>query len=193
MDARRLIAGYKRVLTEIYKPDRYFERCLKLLRSLKTHKTSHRRVRVAELRAFALSLLRQTFSRYSWAYWKFLIRGFLAKPLMVAEAVTMAVKGHHFFKMTRNVMEVDRFRMALDDLTHSFERSLRDVSATEIRSRITELTAYRDRVVARMQARCRRINKDFRIYAEEAVARFQARMDELIARLASGLPPTVPA
>ena len=193
MDARRLIAGYKRVLTEIYKPDRYFERCLKLLRSLKTHKTSHRRVRVAELRAFALSLLRQTFSRYSWAYWKFLIRGFLAKPLMVAEAVTMAVKGHHFFKMTRNVMEVDRFRMALDDLTHSFERSLRDVSATEIRSRITELTAYRDRVVARMQARCRRINKDFRIYAEEAVARFQARMDELIALLASGLPPTVPA
>jgi radical SAM superfamily enzyme YgiQ (UPF0313 family) len=193
MDARKLLAGYKRVLAEIYKPDRYFERCLKLLRSLKTHKTSHRKVHVAELRAFALSLLRQTFSRYSWAYWKFLIRGFLARPLMVAEAVTMAVKGYHFFKMTRNVLEVDRFRMALEDLTHSFERSLRDVSAAEIRSRIAELTAYRDRVVARMHARCRRINKDFRIYAEEAVAHFRATMDELIAGLAAGLPPTVPA
>jgi hypothetical protein len=59
--------------------------------------------------------------------------------------------------------------------------------------RIAELAAYRDRVVARMHARCRRVNKDFRIYAEEAIAQFRVTMDELIARLATGLPATVPA
>jgi hypothetical protein len=193
MDAQRLLAGYKRVLAEIYKPKMYFERCLKLLHALKTHRTSRRRVRIAELRAFVLSLVRQTFSRYWWAYWRFLVRGFLAKPLMVGEAVTMAVKGHHFFKMTRNVLEVDRIRVTLEDLARSFERSIRDLSAVDISERITELTAYRDRVVARMHARCRRINKDFRVYAEEAVAQFRATMDGLIARLVSEAPPPAPA
>jgi radical SAM superfamily enzyme YgiQ (UPF0313 family) len=193
MDAQRLLAGYKRVLAEIYRPKMYFERCLKLLHALKTHRTSRRRVRIAELRAFVLSLVRQTFSRYWWAYWRFLVRGFLAKPLMVGEAVTMAVKGHHFFKMTRNVLEVDRIRVTLEDLARSFERSIRDLSAVDISERITELTAYRDRVVARMHARCRRINKDFRVYAEEAVAQFRATMDGLIARLVSEAPPPAPA
>jgi radical SAM superfamily enzyme YgiQ (UPF0313 family) len=190
MDVGRLLAGYRRVLAEIYKPNRYFERCLKLLRSLEPHRASRRRVGAAEVRAFVLSLVRQTFSRYSWAYWKFLIRSFFAKPLMVAEAVTMAVKGHHFFKMTRNVLEVDWVRRRLDELARSLEERLRDGSAKEIREGVAEIAAYRDRVVRRMQARCRRINRDFRVYAEDAVADFQAAVDDIIGRVADGLPPS---
>ncbi len=103
MDARELLEGYKRVLSEIYAPDRYFSRCLDLLRSVTPHRTSTRKVTVTEVRAFLLSLLRQTFSSYSWAYWKYLVRGLIARPRMLAETVTMAVKGHHFFRMTRIV------------------------------------------------------------------------------------------
>ena len=189
MDVTRLLAGYKRVLAEIYKPERYFDRCLKLLKSLKTHRTSRRRIRFAELRAFTLSLLRQTFSRYSWAYWKFLVRGFVAKPAMLAEAVTMAVKGHHFFKITRNMLEVDRFVRTLEQLARSFEESIKDTSARGIQVRVAELTAYRDRALARMRRRYRRINKDFRVYAEKAIADFQATVDDLITRVAAGQPP----
>ena len=36
MDVRKLLDGYKRVLSEIYDPDRYFDRCLDLLKSVKT-------------------------------------------------------------------------------------------------------------------------------------------------------------
>ena len=189
MDVGKLLSGYKRVLSEIYRPDRYFDRCLKLLKSLKTHKTSHRRVKAAEFRAFVLSLLRQTFSSYSWAYWKFLVRGFLAKPSMLAETVTMAVKGHHFFKMTRGVLEVDTFVRYLEGVARSFEKRVRNVSAADLQVRIAELTAYRDRVVARMRTRCRRLQRDFRVYAEDALAEFQATMDDLIARLSAALPP----
>ncbi len=193
MDLGKLLAGYKRVLSEIYRPDRYFDRCLKLLRSLKTHRTSHRRIKTAELRAFVLSLWRQTFSSYSWAYWKFLVRGFLAKPWMLAETVTMAVKGHHFFKMTKCVLEVDRFVRTLEDIARSFEETVRNVSAADLQVRVAELTAYRDRVVARMRSRYRRLHRDFRVYAEEAITDFQATMDDLIARLSAGLPPAAPA
>jgi len=107
-DARELLAGYRKVLAAIYDPDRYFARCLDLLKSVKPHRTSTRRVRLTEVRAFLFSLVRQTFSSYSLAYWKFLVRGLLARPRMLAETVTMAVKGHHFFRMTRDVLG-DRF------------------------------------------------------------------------------------
>ena len=134
MDMGKLLAGYKRVLAEIYTPERYFDRCLKLLRSLKVHRTSSRRIRTMELRAFVLSLLIQTFTRYSWAYWKFLVRGFFAKPRMLAETVTMAVKGHHFFKMTRYLLEVDSFRKSLETMTHAFEARVADVSPATSRT-----------------------------------------------------------
>ena len=52
--------------------------------------------------------MRQTFSSYSHSYWKFLVRGLVARPRMLAETVTMAVKGHHFFRMTEIVLS-DRF------------------------------------------------------------------------------------
>ena len=104
-DARELLEGYKRVLSEIYAPDRYFARCLDLLKSVTPHRTSARRITLTELRAFVFSLVRQTLSTYSVSYWKFLVRGLLARPRMLAETVTMAVKGHHFFRMTRIVLE----------------------------------------------------------------------------------------
>jgi len=35
-----------------------------------------------------------------------------------------------------------------------------------------------------MRAKYRKIHKDFRVYAEDALTRFQANLDELVARLA---------
>jgi radical SAM superfamily enzyme YgiQ (UPF0313 family) len=183
MDTRTLLAGYKRVLAELYKPRRYFRRCLDLLKNLKVHRTSHRRVRATELRAFVLSLLAQTFSRYSCAYLGFLARGFLARPRMIAETVTMAIKGHHFFKITRNVLEVDRFKRILEEAAKSLEERVKQVSAPDLERTLAELAAYRDRVVTRMRRRYRRLHQDFRFYADEAIAGFQARVDELIASL----------
>ncbi|HQT95939.1 MAG: hypothetical protein B7Z61_02155 [Acidobacteria bacterium 37-71-11] len=180
MELRKLLAGYKRVLAEIYKPSRYFSRCLDLLRNLKIHRTSHRRVHAAEVRAFLLSLLVQTFSRYSWAYMGFLVKGFFARPRMVAETVTMAIKGHHYFKMTRNLLEVDRFKRSLDELAKSLEERVRTATTQDLDRTLTELVTYRDRSAARMRRRYRRLNRDFRVYADEAIASFQATIDQLV-------------
>ena len=71
-----------------------------------------------EVRALVMSLLVQTFSRYSWAYWKFLVKGGLARPRRLAETVTMAVRGHHFFRITRNLLELDRLKSSTDVRLH---------------------------------------------------------------------------
>ena len=183
MDLGKLLDGYKRVLSEIYEPRRYFDRCLDLLRALKTHETSSRRISVTEVKAFAHSLLRQTFSSYSFAYWRFLLRAAVARPRMLAETVTMAVKGHHYFKMTKNLLEVDRFQQNLEKLASTFEEKVRELSEEDLEARLAELRAYRDNVVSRLRTRYRRVDVDFRAHAEEAVSRYLAFTEALLSEL----------
>jgi radical SAM superfamily enzyme YgiQ (UPF0313 family) len=182
MDAQKLLDGYKRVLAQVYNPERYFERCLRLLQTMRRpYSGALRRIRFMELRALAMSLLVQTFSSYSRPYWKFLVKGMLARPRMAAEIVTMAVKGHHFFRITRNVLELDRFKSTLDRVARAFEARLSGLSVEDYPQKLAELKAYRDQVLKQMQARYGKLNKDFRGYADEAVIAFQATLDGLIA------------
>jgi radical SAM superfamily enzyme YgiQ (UPF0313 family) len=104
MEAGKLVSGYKRMLKELYEPENYFERCLQLLRTLKPHAASSRPVTGVEMRAFALSMLVQGGSSYGWAYWRFLAQALRMRPRMFPWAVTMAVKGHHFFTMTNEIL-----------------------------------------------------------------------------------------
>ena len=188
MEARMLIEGYQRILAEIYRPDRYFERCLRLLRTLKRHRASARRVHLKEIRAFLHSLVVQTFSRYSWAYWTYLLRGFFTRPLLLAETVTMAVKGHHYFKMTRSLMELERFKAFLQDRARAFDARLEAARTQDFPQRLAELGAFRDRLLRQAKARRRGLPKDFRAYADEAVAAFRATLEGHLARLAAQAP-----
>ncbi|GLH65946.1 B12-binding domain-containing radical SAM protein [Geothrix edaphica] len=188
MDTRKLIDGYKRILAEIYRPDRYFERCLKLLKTMKPPLTSRRKLHLMELRAFVRSLVVQTFSRYGWTYWRFLVQGFLARPLMVPETVTLAVKGHHFFKMTRSLLELERFKASLQELARTFEGRLQAATPLDFPQRLAELKVLRDQALSQTQARYQRLPKDFRAYADDAVAAFRATLEAHLARLAGEVP-----
>jgi len=188
MDTRKLIDGYKRILAEIYRPDRYFERCLKLLKTMQPPLTSRRKLHLMELRAFVRSLVVQTFSRYGWSYWRFLVQGFFARPLMVPETVTLAVKGHHFFKMTRSLLELERFKATLQELAGAFEARLQAATAQDFPQRLAELKTLRDQAVGQMQARYQRLPRDFRAYADEAVSAFRATLEERLSRFANGVP-----
>jgi radical SAM superfamily enzyme YgiQ (UPF0313 family) len=190
MDTRELLAGYKRLLSELYSPESYFQRCLQLLRNLKTHRTSRRRIKRTELRAFLRSLLVQTFSSYGWSYWKFLIRAFFMKPNLTTETVTMAVKGHHFFKMTRRVLEVENFEEKVEKVARAFRERAAGVRVPDFEQGIADLRDYRDRVFRDIRAEYRRLHKDFRIQAEQSLQRLTASMDEVISRLAENAGPS---
>jgi radical SAM superfamily enzyme YgiQ (UPF0313 family) len=65
MPENDLIDGYKRVLSELYLPKRYFERCITLLRRLPPRTKAVRSTSWVEIKALLLSLLKQGFSAYS--------------------------------------------------------------------------------------------------------------------------------
>lgn len=179
MDAGALRAGYKRVLADVYRPSRYFARCLGLLRRMKRRRTSTRRIRLPELRAFLHSLIRQTFTRYAFAYWTYLLRALWLRPRMAADIVTMAVKGHHFFTITESLLELERFKDRLEGQRQDLEDRLRRAVQGNAKN-LAAWTSYRDRLVAQALVRCDRLNPDFKHSALRAFEDFRTRVEQLL-------------
>lgn len=189
MDMTRLIEGYKKVLEEIYEPKRYFYRCLSLLRILTPHRNSKRRIRLPEFRALILSLSRQTFSFYGLEYIKFIGKVLMTRPSSFQLAITLAVKGHHFIKITRETLAVDNFRMYLERVADSFNQLLMeqfdDIVSFDLKKTVESLKAYRDKSIVELQCEYERIHRDFRPYAEEALSNFEKTIDEIIFEVSS--------
>lgn len=109
LDAAELVAGYRRVLREIYRPQAYFARCLSLLRIYPEHmpnedKRADRHIGFREISGLFRSLARQTFSWYGFTYLWFLIRALTLKPAYAVRVFTMAVQGHHLLTITRQML-----------------------------------------------------------------------------------------
>ena len=63
-----------------------------------------------EIKAFFKSLFVQTFSSYGIHYLKFLWRGLRLNPGYLADIITMAIHGHHFIKITKEILKADGFQ-----------------------------------------------------------------------------------
>ena len=172
MDVDLLRSGYRRILERLYTPRRYFARCLRLLDRLKPGQSYCRKVRFMEVRALLQSLVRQSFSRYGFAYWAYLLRGLARRPRMVAEIVAMAVKGHHFFTITRSLLRFERLKERLASLQRDLAVRLEEAAASARTSR-SDLLAFRARLLRRAQAGCRRVHPDLRDKAAKAYSEFR--------------------
>ena len=176
MARAQLLAGYKAVLAQVYEPRRYFARCLALLRSLKTHPASFRVFKLSETAALLRSLLVQGSSRYAWSYWQFVTRALWANPWRIADIVTMAVKGHHYIKMTRGMLALDRFKERLEAMAAQFEAQVQACSAPGGRNRLKDLERCRSRIARRIRRDYRSIPLDFRPDADPPMARMLASL-----------------
>jgi len=105
----RLLEGYYRVLSELYRPRAYFDRCLELLRRFPEWR---RRRRPGERGAMTprnflslvSSLVVQGCSSYGAEYLRYLREAFRIGPGLVETFVTFAVQGRHFFIITRRFL-----------------------------------------------------------------------------------------
>ena len=96
LDRTVLVEGYRNLVKELYHPDVYYQRVRTFLRSynptaLSGHVTS------SDLRAFFMSLwhlgIAQPGRRH---YWRLIINGLLRDRRTFAQAVELAIRGHHF-------------------------------------------------------------------------------------------------
>ncbi len=98
MPAEKLIAGYHKVLLDIYSPKVYYKRVEEFLKHY--HPTVRKSVRlgnISDVRAFFVSIFRiGIFSRNSYYYWKLLIKVLITKPKAFSETVELVIWGWHF-------------------------------------------------------------------------------------------------
>jgi radical SAM superfamily enzyme YgiQ (UPF0313 family) len=109
MPAERLLAGYKELLAGIYSPRDYFQRCRTLLSRLPPRPRMRSGLRSGDLGAFFRSLVLQGLSRYGLRYLSLLLWAGLTRPARFPMAVTLAVRGYHYFRITREILEAHAF------------------------------------------------------------------------------------
>jgi radical SAM superfamily enzyme YgiQ (UPF0313 family) len=170
MDLNTLINGYKHIISKLYSPKTYFERCLIFLRNLKPHQNSSRSVRGEEVLIFFRSLMRQSFTSYGYYYLQFLMKAFITERKMFPEAVRMAIWGHHLFKITQEILAVDNFKSHAKSIKNIYLEKIRDAySSFDMDKKITELKIAKDRFIKELQREYHKIDIEFRHLVEDSL------------------------
>ena len=76
----------------------------------------------------------------------------------------------------------------LQERVRAFETRLESVRTLDLPQRLAELRTLRDQALSQTQARYQRLPRDFRAYADEAVAAFRATLEARFARFAGEVP-----
>jgi radical SAM superfamily enzyme YgiQ (UPF0313 family) len=100
---RLLLNGYGKLLTDLYDPDAYFARCLRVLRLWPSKLPSRFRFPAW----YGLGTLCRTIWRqgvrapYRAAFWRFIAAVLWRTPRLIARSVSQAVNGEHVIRFTR--------------------------------------------------------------------------------------------
>ena len=100
MDAEKLVAGYQRILQEIYSARPFYKRIRQLLREYNPHPNLPAEIGIVALVTFFKSLYAlgvQDSGR--WHYWSLLLWTLFARPNLLADAVSFSLYGLHFRKL----------------------------------------------------------------------------------------------
>lgn len=103
MNHQKLIEGYKRIVTTIYEPSRYYERVLEFFKEFRpVRRKKLSMVRLRYIKAFFLSMIQLgLIEKGRRQYWKLLFRTLVRYPSRLPEAITFAIYGSHFRRVFR--------------------------------------------------------------------------------------------
>jgi radical SAM superfamily enzyme YgiQ (UPF0313 family) len=110
-----LLGTYRDALAAIYRPDRYFERCLRALQLRPDTDASFSLPLGYALRCLLLSIWHQGLKgSYRRAYWRFFGKLLRHAPRRFTRAVALAIAGEHMIRYTRDVV-LPRLAQAIDE------------------------------------------------------------------------------
>jgi radical SAM superfamily enzyme YgiQ (UPF0313 family) len=180
MPKQRLLNGYKRIISEIYSPVKYFDRSITLLKRMPKRRFVSRPISKRDLKAFFRSLVRQSFSRYGWEYLRFLIRALRYNRWNFHLAVSLAIKGYHFFKITDDILRADEFSSMLIDTVKSLEKRLVEFFEGRTHMGVTELRNYVIGIRGNLKKKYRRQSASMQQYLYKRVAKFESFTEQIL-------------
>jgi radical SAM superfamily enzyme YgiQ (UPF0313 family) len=180
MSRKVLLEGYKRVISEIYTPKKYFDRCFTLLKRLPSARKVYRPVKLAEVRALILSLCKQTFSPYGFYYLRFLWRALRYNYKLFAEAMALAVKGYHLFRITQEILQAEEFSKQLDISLQSFQEELAEILKKWNVRIAREMEHYGTQIKAEAAKKYHCLNQGMQHYLSDAYTEFAVSCESTI-------------
>ena len=123
IDPDTLLERHRWTVETLNSPEIFFERCLTFFNNRGRHPIADSPVRLLEIKAFFRSIWRQGIrnSNYRWQYWKFMLQVLLKHPGSLADAVRLAVQGHHLILTTQRALQVDEVKTFLDEALEHLE------------------------------------------------------------------------
>jgi len=98
-----LVAGYKRVLSQLYAPEQYYARAITFLREVKAPKIVAP-IDLTYFRAFLRSIGRLgILGKERVHYWKLFLWTLFRRPALFPLAITIAIYGYHFRRLSESV------------------------------------------------------------------------------------------
>jgi len=143
MPKQKLLSGYKWLLNQVYSPRNYFERSLTMIKRFAAGELERisRSVRLRDILALLRSLFRQGFSFYGYHYLRYLIKVLATDVSLFPHAVTVAVRGHHFIRITREIMRAEAFRALIQETLAILRREIEFLTGDQGKIRREELDA----------------------------------------------------
>ncbi len=192
MAADKLIEGYKKVISTVYDPPVYFERCYDLINILPNNYISAKRVTLSNILtygyAFIRSLILQGFGSYGFTYFKFLARVLIKKPGRFAQAVKFAIFGYHFIKITekqinKKMVLLDNFKAYINKLMLKFQKRIEFVHNLHWEKAVRELFVLRKKTLPAVTRKYATASKLSNQYTDSALSRLEESIFEYIARI----------
>jgi radical SAM superfamily enzyme YgiQ (UPF0313 family) len=110
MSPEALISGYRTILTTIYAPRQYYQR---VIRFLKVYRSQHHRpfrLKSGYIGAFFKSMLfLGVIGKERFYFWKLFFWSIVRQPRLFSMAITFAIYGYHFRKITEKISWVGIF------------------------------------------------------------------------------------
>ena len=134
-----LLDGYKRLLADLYEPDAYFARCLRVLKLWPAKRVSRFRFPLT----YALGTLLRVIWRqgirapYRGAFWRFIAKALWRAPHLLTRSIAQAVNGEHVIRFTREDVLPRLAAAQTDDRTYHAEVRLH--TAAEAGTLVSEI------------------------------------------------------
>jgi hypothetical protein len=192
MPKQTLLRGYKWLLAEVFSPDNYFKRSLTLIKRFAKGKRDSagrasyphtpRTVRLRDLLPLLRSLFRQGFSFYGYHYLRYLIQVLRVDASLFAHGVTLAVRGHHFIRITREILKADAFTSMIYETLAALHREVEVVASARSKVRREELEARVRAFLRPVRRAYRGLSRGVRTIVGEAFMDFESRCQLLLQR-----------
>jgi radical SAM superfamily enzyme YgiQ (UPF0313 family) len=180
MGTENLISGYKRVISRIYDPGDYFNRCLVMMKRMPRGRfyagAATLRMVLYIVRIFFLSFIRQVFSFYGNRYLKFLAKALSIRPGCFPKAIKMALFGHHFYTITRGILAADDFSASIEKLRSGLRARIEKIRLEKIEDVMRDLFSLdaallERRFIKKAQRTYASLQQDFNKTMEEQMKR----------------------